>query len=111
MKKRPQLPIELPPVHPRYDRTQWLLRDIVSVHVEVTNNDTWFSCNLTRVPSVGEVLLYGPHEYQVLRVFHSEVDNDGRTIAGNHAYIDAELLPEEPCVPGQRRKKRRPADH
>ncbi len=110
MKKRPLLPVEVPILHARPDRSQSRLRDIVSIHVDVMNNDTYFDVYLSRVPGLGEEITYGPREYQVIRVIHMPVDNDGRPGIGSHAYVDANILPEEPHIPRQRRKRRRPAD-
>ena len=87
-------PVKLPPVHPRYDRSQPLLRDIVFVHVDA-NNGASFDTNLTRVPCIGEAVEHEGEYYRVLRVFHARVDDDGRAFAGWHAMIDAEHWPED----------------
>ena len=83
-KKAPSLPPQMPPMHERYNGKHWQLRDIVSIFVDVINNDTYFSVCLTRIPTPGEFITYGAIEYRVLRVSHCPVDDDGRTTVGYH---------------------------
>lgn len=108
-KKSSKSPPQMPPMHERYNGKHWLLRDIIFVHVDVVNNDTYFQAHLTRVPVPGEFIYYGAYQYLVLKVFHATVDDDGRATAAYHAYIDAEWQPEDP-YPSNRQKKRRPAE-
>jgi hypothetical protein len=91
-------PKDSEPLHPRYDGTQPLLRDIVSVQVD-TNNGVSFYIHLTRVPCIGEAIEYEGEYYRVLRVFHSPVNDDGRARFGWHAMIDAEHWPEDHVPP------------
>lgn len=105
-KKAPSPPLQMPPMHERYNEKHWLLRDIISVHVDVLNNNTFFRVYLTRVPCVGERITYGRYEYRVLCVVHHPVNDDGRAEFGDHSSVEAEWLPEEPRPPGRQKKKR-----
>ena len=105
-KNAPQLPPPMSTRHERYNGMHWLLRDIISVQVDVLNNNTFFRVYLTRVPCVGEKVTYGRFEYRVLCVVHNPVNDDGRVDFGDHAYIDAEWLPAGPWPPGRQKKKR-----
>jgi hypothetical protein len=82
------------PLHPRYDRSHALLRELVSVRVDASDGAS-FSTLLTRVPCIGEAIAHEGKFYRILRVFHESVDDDGRAFAGYHAYIDAEYWPDE----------------
>jgi len=108
-KKKTGLPIHVPSIHPSYDRSQPRLREVVSVQVVVTN-DTYFEVQLTRVPRIGEVLSYGSKENRVLRSIHAPVNHEGRADYVYYAFVVAELVPEPPRVPSQRRKRPRPAE-
>jgi hypothetical protein len=91
------------PIHPRYDRSHPLLRELVSVRVDA-NNGVSFSALMTRVPCIGEAVSHEADYYRVLRVFHEPVDDDGRTLTGVHAFIDAEYWPEE-NIPQMKRER------
>lgn len=76
--------------------------DLVYVHVE-SNDDTWFSLLLTRVPSVGEFVECDGREFKVTRVLHNAVTPEGVSACGTQAIIDVEIEPEE--LPSFRRRK------
>lgn len=85
------------------DYSKPLLREIVFVHVSATDGTT-IECLLTRVPGIGEEIVREDKKYRILRVQHHEVDNDGRAAFGWHAFVDAELLPDEDEKPPKRKR-------
>lgn len=93
------------PLHERYDRSHPLLRELVRLHVDA-DDGTSFSTLLPRVPGIGEEIFEEDRCYKVLRVQHSKVDDDGRAIAGNHAYVEAAHQPPDELIP--RKRKRSP---
>src|SRR4051812_3137742 len=76
---------------------------LVFVHVD-SNDGTWFSVLLTRVPCQGEFIHNDGDVFKVVSVHHSAVDIEGRSRVGVHAMIDVELQPE-PVGPPKRRKR------
>jgi hypothetical protein len=80
-------------MHPRFDRSQTLLRDLVFVNVSTYDGQS-FDALVTRVPSIGEEINREDRTYRILRVRHELVDNDGRAHLGWHAFIDAQLVSE-----------------
>lgn len=74
---------------------------VVLVHVTAIDG-TRFDTLLTRVPGIGEAINREDKSYLVLHVYHEPVEADGRARLGWHAFIDAELQPEEPERPRKR---------
>jgi hypothetical protein len=97
------------PPHERYNPAHPLLRELVLVNVDV-GNGTSFDVLLTRVPSVGEEITREGDEYRLTRVQHYPVDDDGRAYLGYHAFVFAELLPQddEP-TPKRKRSRKKPS--
>jgi hypothetical protein len=89
------------PLHPRYDRSQPLLRELVSVHIDGNDGES-FDVRLTRVPGIGEEIVRQQNTYKVKRVRHYSVDDDGRAFLGYHAFVKGEFIPEE--EPPRKRK-------
>lgn len=90
--------------HPRYDRSQPLLRELAYVNVK-GDDGIWFDTLLTRVPAIGEEIICEDRTYKAVRALHNRLDNDGRAEMGYHAYVDAELQPEdEPQTKGRQKK-------
>jgi hypothetical protein len=81
-------------LHPRYDRSKPLLRELVFVNVS-TDDGQSFDTLMTRVPGIGEEINREDRTYRILRVQHEPVGDDGRARLGWHAFIDALLLGEE----------------
>jgi hypothetical protein len=94
--------------HERYDPSNPLLRELVLLHVDGSDGMS-FDTLLTRVPGIGEEINREDRSYKVMRVRHEPVDDDGRARFGWHAFVDAELLPEdpEPATRHRRTSKRR----
>jgi hypothetical protein len=90
--------------HERYNHLHPLLRELVFVHVDAVDG-TKFDMLLTRVPGIGEEINREAKSYKILRVQHEPVDDDGRARFGWHAFIDAELQPEEDVQPQKRTRK------
>jgi hypothetical protein len=86
-------------VHPRYDYSQPLLRELVFVNVS-TDDGKSFDALMTRVPGIGEEINREDRTYRILRVQHEPVDDEGRARLGWHAFLDALLIdPEEMTIP------------
>ncbi|CAG1010418.1 hypothetical protein PHYC_03847 [Phycisphaerales bacterium] len=99
----------MPEMHPRYDYRQPLLRELVSVCVWPSRYvEDSFRVRLTRIPGVGEEVLVGADSYRITRVQHDLVDNDGRARLGEHAYVEAVLMPPDPPLPRRRKAFRLP---
>jgi hypothetical protein len=79
--------------HERYDPSHPLLRELVLVHVDGNDGES-FDVLLTRVPGLGEEIDREDRSYKVARVQHEPVDDDGRARFGWHAFIEAHLQPE-----------------
>ena len=97
-----------PELHERYNRSHPLLRELVSVCV-YANGVQFFTTLLTRVPGLGEEIAHEDKYYRVVRVQHEPVDDDGRTRARYHAFVDV-LQPDddvESSVPKQRAPRRK----
>lgn len=77
---------------------QWtpgpILRELVSVHVDLADG-SYFNARLTRVPGLGEEIVVENRSYQITRVQHATVDNDGRAELGYHAWLEAVLKSED----------------
>jgi len=95
--------------HERYDRSHPLLRELVFLHVAGDDGE-WFSTLLTRVPGIGEEIIREDRTYKVLRVQHDRVDDDGRARFAYHAYIDAELQPEDEPAPRRQKSSKGPGE-
>jgi hypothetical protein len=79
---------------PRIEVVDPLLKELVLVHVDATD-DTDFDIRLTRVPGIGEEIIVENRSYQVIRVQHCGVNENGRAFAGYHAYVEAILRSED----------------
>ena len=112
---RPKASVTWPEVHERYNRSHPLLRELVSV-CAFANGVPFFTTLLTRVPGLGEEIAHEDKYYRVARVQHEPVDDDGRTRAGYHAFVEV-LLPDEDAesimaelhAPKRKQKRRRSA--
>jgi hypothetical protein len=80
--------------NPRYDPAVPLPKELVFVHVDATDG-TKFDALLTRVPGVGEEIIVENRSYQIIRVQHAVVNNDGRAEFGWHAFVEAILRSED----------------
>jgi hypothetical protein len=81
-------------LHKSYDPAHPPLRDLVHVNVKA-DDGTRFDAILTCVPGIGEEINCKNRTYKVMRVLHELVDDDGKARAGCHAFVNAELLPED----------------
>ncbi len=93
------------PLHPRHDPSHPLLHELVRVRLQ-TGPDTGFDALLTRVPGIGEEINREDQSWQVTRVQHEPVNDDGRARFGWHAFVDAILVPPDPEPPRRQRKSR-----
>jgi len=84
--------------HERYKSSHLLLRELVLVHVDADDGES-FDTLLTRVPGIGEEIGREERTYRAVRVRHEPVDDDGRARLGWHALVDAELQPEDDAAP------------
>lgn len=80
--------------HSRYNPLYPLLRELVLVHVDVSDGAR-FDALMTRVPGIGEEINREDRSYRVLRVQHEPINDDGRARVGYHAFVDVNLLPPE----------------
>jgi hypothetical protein len=78
---------------PRYNPAIPLLKELVLVHVDATDGAK-FDVHLTRVPGIGEEIVLENRSYQIIRVQHAIVNDDGRAEFGWHAFIQAILRTE-----------------
>ncbi len=95
-------------IHERYDPSHPLLRELVFIHVYGDDGES-FDVLLTRVPGIGDEIDREAVSYRVVRVQHEPVDDDGRARLGWHAFVEAQLQPEDETPPpshhwGRRRK-------
>ena len=90
-------------IHERYDPAHPLLHELVLVHVDGNDGES-FDVLLTRVPAIGEEINREARSYKALRVQHEPVDNDGRARLGWHAFVEGQLLSEDEVPPPVRRR-------
>ena len=103
MARKPRSPKKLPIQYDLYDQSHPRLKELVLVNVLV-KEDVFFDLLLTRVPSIGEEINREDRSYKITRVRHEPVDPDGRARFGWHAFVDAELLPED-IIPPKKPKR------
>jgi len=87
----------------RLDPHEPRLSEIVLLHVHTAADDD-FDLLLTRVPGLGEEISREGRSYKIVRVQHEPVDDGGRARFGWHAFIEAEIVPDEIGTRPKRRK-------
>lgn len=82
-------------------------RGVVSISLKTTDG-LFFSLYLSRVPCIGEEVFCEGEVYLITRVQHDWLDEDGRAMVGNHAYLTGSWIPDEDDgIPIPRRKRRK----
>lgn len=69
-------------------------RGVVAISLKTTDG-LFFSLYLSRVPCIGEEVFCEGEVYLITRVQHDWLDEDGRAMVGNHAYLTGSWIPDE----------------